>query len=161
LHKIQRVPPTENKGRRHTSIVAVAILPYVTQRELNIPDSEFKIEFKSGTGAGGQHRNKTKNCAFITHVPTGITAFCGSRSKHRNTEDAMAVVLSRIKEKRDKAFHQREMNARLDQIGNAGRGSCIRNYMFHKGVVKDSRIDGNFKIKKIMSGNLEEIYKRM
>jgi len=158
LHKVQRVSKTEQKGRRHTSIVAVAVLPYLTQKETNYPDRDFRIERITGQGPGGQKRNTSNKTVRITHLPTGLSAISGLKSQAKNTDNAMAVLLNRLQEIEDAKFNQKQSDKRMQQLSTRGRGSCIRNYMFHKGVVKDDRV-GSFKIKKIMAGHLDLIYK--
>jgi len=161
IHRVQRIPPTESKGRRHTSTIAVAVVPYVTQKELKIPQNELKIDISFGSGPGGQHRNTTCSAVRVTHKPTKITAYsCANRSQHKNKENAMNVVLSRLMEKKN-AKESKEINQkRQEDIGNKGRGSRVRVYDFLRGFVNDERVKGNFAIKKIMKGDLGDIYKK-
>jgi peptide chain release factor 1 len=160
IHRVQRVPPTEHKGRRQTSTIAVAILPSLSKSDLNIPDSEFIVEATTGRGPGGQHRNRNATAIKITHVPTGISAYSDMKSQYRNREAAMQVVLARIAETRQQTEQDARSNQRLGQIGNMGRGTRVRTYNFIEGRVRDERVRGNFKVNKIMNGNLDLIYKK-
>ncbi len=158
MHRVQRVPPTESKGRRHTSTIAVAILPFVSF-DPQYKESDFKIECKVGSGAGGQHKNKTMSAVKITHIATGINATIDSRCQHTNKNDAMAVVISRLKD-RDNSIQNNNTNMdRVSQIGNMGRGDGkIRTYNFIEDRVKDERIQRKFRTKEIMNGRLDLIY---
>ena len=159
IHKITRIPPTENRGRRHTSMVAVALISYITEKEFKIPQNELQIEVSIGHGPGGQHRNKTESAVKITHKPTKITAYCCSdRSQHKNRENALNVVISRLKERDIEKRHQSINQKRKEDLGDKGRGSRVRVYDFLRGVVKDERLSNNFDIKKIMKGNLDVLY---
>jgi len=161
IHKVQRIPPTESKGRRHTSTIAVALVPYVTEREVKIPKNEFEINVSIGSGPGGQHRNKTESAVKVTHKPTKITAYsCADRSQHKNKEYAMNVVLSRIQEKMGGQQASLINDKRKQDIGNKGRGGRVRVYDFLRGFINDERIKGNFPIKKVMKGELDLIYKK-
>lgn len=161
LHKVQRIPPTENKGRRHTSSIGVALVPYITEREFKIPQNELQIDVSLGHGPGGQHRNKTESAVRITHKPTKITAYCcADRSQHKNKENALNVVLSRLKERDAQRKNNLISQKRKEDIGNNGRGGRVRIYDFLRGVVKDERIPGNFNIHKIMNGNIDILYKK-
>ena len=159
IHRIQRCPPTENKGRRHTSTMAVAVLPYDAEDEKNYRREDFKIETTMGSGPGGQHRNKTLSAIKITHIPTGLTAYSAERSQHRNRENAMAVLLARLREKDGFQKHE-EVNAdRALQIRDMGRGTRIRTYNFIYDRVTDERCKKKFRTKDIMDGKLELLYK--
>lgn len=155
---MQRVPPTEKRGRRQTSTVAVAVLPCPQAEGNDIPKSEIRIETVRGQGPGGQHRNTTESAVKVTHIPTGITAYCDGRNQHRNRQNAMAVLSARISEKRSERRSEKENRNRKDQIGDMGRGTRVRTYNIFRGFVKDERVDGKFDPGKILSGRLDLIY---
>lgn len=158
IHRVQRVPETESRGRRHTSTIAVAVLPFITF-DPQYKESDFKIECKIGSGKGGQHKNKTMSAVRVTHIVSGITACIDSRCQHTNKQDAMAVVLSRLKDRDRNLYNNSANQDRVSQIGNMGRsGGKIRTYNFIDGRVKDERIGKKFRTKDIMSGKLELLY---
>ena len=96
-HRIQRVPPTERKGRVHTSTVTVAVVDRTTEiGSVAIPQHDLKIEWYSGTGAGGQHRNKHQNSARVTHIPSGIVVTAQCRSRQNSFEQAMTEIQHRV-----------------------------------------------------------------
>lgn len=158
IHRVQRVPPSEHNGRRHTSTIAVAVLPFV-EFDPRYKESDFKIECTVGSGPGGQHRNKTMSAVKITHIATGITARIDRRCQHTNRQEAMAIILSRLKE-RDVGIHNGNTNIdRVSQISNMGRSAGrVRTYNFIEDRVKDERVDKKFRTKDIMNGRLDLIY---
>jgi len=128
-HRIQRVPPTERKGRVHTSTVTVAI----TDPELRVEeykDSDFKIEWYSGTGAGGQHRNKHQNSCRITYLPTGQTATAQHRSRQNSLLEAKTALLNTLNSQARREFKISLDNNRKEQVGSGMRGDKIRTYRF-------------------------------
>jgi len=157
---VQRVPPTESKGRRHTSRIAVAVLDVPSCDNTNsFPESEFRFDFFCGQGPGGQHRNKNMTTVRCTHEPSGITAISNTKSQYTNRRNAKDAVLAKLCDIRD-GFSHRTINAsRQGQIGSMGRGTRVRTYNFTDGVVRDERTKKSFRIKDIMSGKLELIYR--
>ena len=108
-HRIQRVPPTERNGRIHTSTVTVAIIdPDLQVKEYT--DSDFKIEWYSGTGAGGSHRNKHQNSCRIIYLPTGQTATSQCRSRQNSLEQAKVALLEQLKNE--------DFNAKINAVSN-------------------------------------------
>lgn len=161
-HRVQRVPPTETKGRRHTSTIAVAILDYIEPYEIDYKESDFKFEVYKASGAGGQHRNKVETAVKVTHIPTGVHACSTLKSQHKNRDMALAVVLGRLRDMGEIEQHADYNNQRRLQIGNMGRGGAfVRNYNFIDGRTTDKTVDATFRTNKIMSGNLQLIYKKM
>lgn len=158
IHRVQRIPPTEKKGRRQTSTVAVAVLPCSESEGLDIPKSDIRVETVRGQGPGGQHRNTTESAVKVTHIPTGITAYCDGRNQHRNRQNALAVLSARISEKRSEKRSEKENRNRNEQIGDMGRGTRVRTYNIFRGFVKDERVNGKFDPDKILSGHLDLIY---
>ena len=160
IHRVQRVPPTESNGRRHTSTIAVAVLPFVTF-DPDYKEEDFRIECTMGSGPGGQHRNKTMSAVKVTHIESKITVTIDGRSQHTNKKDAMAIIVSRLKEKDSKSHNNNTNQDRVEQIGNMGRGSRVRTYNFIEDRVKDERVKKKFRTRDIMSGNLDLIYKTL
>jgi peptide chain release factor 1 len=158
IHRVQRVPETENRDRRHTSTIAVAVLPFISF-DPQYKERDFKIECTMGTGPGGQHRNKTMSAVKITHIPSGINACIDRRCQHTNKQEAMAIVLSRLRE-RDRNLHNNNENKnRIMQIRDMGRGVRIRTYNFIQDRTSDERITKQFRTNEIMKGRLDLIYK--
>lgn len=98
MHRVQRVPPTERRGRVHTSTVAIALLDGSDDQAKTISSSDLSYRWHSGTGAGGQHRNKTQNCLELTHLPTGISVSADGRSRRDNERDALRLISRAIED---------------------------------------------------------------
>ncbi|GAA6009643.1 hypothetical protein JCM10207_004138 [Rhodosporidiobolus poonsookiae] len=146
VHRVQRVPATETKGRVHTSTVAVLVLPAESANQ-EIDDSDLfdmkdvKIETMRSRGAGGQHVNRTESAIRLTHGPTGITvSMQDSRSQHDNRVKAFRVLRARLL---DRKLHEQELarrSARRGQVSGTDRSDKIRTYSFSQGRITDHRI---------------------
>lgn len=159
VHRVQRIPATESKGRVHTSTITVAIMPEVEDLDIEIREEDLEIKATRASGAGGQHVNKTDSAIHMTHLPTGISVFCqDGRSQHKNKEKAYQILKAKIyaleEEKRMKELGEE----RLAQVGTGDRSEKIRTYNFPQDRVTDHRIGKNFSgIPLIMSGGLSDI----
>ena len=137
-HRWQRVPPTERRGRVHTSTVTVAVLPEPRDADVPLRDCDVEWTAQRGSGPGGQHRNKTESAVLVRHKPSGLTAYCQSeRSQHRNRAAAMAVLRARLWERQQTAAHGERSENRRQQIGSGMRGDKRRTIRQQDGQVVD------------------------
>ena len=162
-HRVQRVPETETQGRIHTSAATVAVLPEVSEVELEIKDDELQIDTMRAGGPGGQKVNKTESAVRITHLPTGIVVKCqDEKSQHKNKAKAMRVLRGRILEEKERQANAERAEERRTLIGSGDRSSRIRTYNFPDGRCTDHRIGLTlYKLDQIMQGNLTELIEAM
>lgn len=157
-HRVQRVPATEAQGRVHTSTCTVAILPEQDEvSDVNIQESDLRVDTYRSSGAGGQHVNKTDSAVRITHLPSGIVVECqDERSQHKNRSRAMSLLRSRLlQSEREKQTQQRAQTRKL-QVGTGDRSERIRTYNFPQGRVTDHRIEFTlYRLADLMEGQLE------
>jgi peptide chain release factor 1 len=159
-HRVQRIPQTETQGRIHTSACTVAVLAEADDvADVQVSPDELRIDVFRASGAGGQHVNKTESAVRITHLPTGIVAECqDDRSQHRNKDKAMKVLLSRIRDMREREIHAKEAATRKSLIGSGDRSERIRTYNFPQGRLTDHRINLTlYKLNLIMEGDLGDV----
>ncbi len=158
VHRVQRVPETESQGRIHTSTVTVAMLPEAEEVDVQIDESDLRIDVYRASGAGGQHVNKTESAVRITHVPTGIVvAMQDEKSQHKNRAKAMKILRARLYEQQRAALHATRAADRKSQVGTGDRSERIRTYNFPQGRVSDHRINLTlYKIDRVMAGELDE-----
>jgi len=159
-HRVQRVPKTESQGRVHTSAVTVAVLVEPDEEEeIDIDESELRIDTYRSSGAGGQHVNTTDSAVRITHLPTGTVVYCQEeRSQHKNKDKAMRLLVAKIAEEQRKKLNQERSDLRASQVGSGDRSERIRTYNFPQNRVTDHRIDLTlYKLDRVMDGDLEEI----
>lgn len=159
-HRIQRVPPTERKGRVHTSTVTVAVIDCNdSSRESTIPEKDLKVEWFSGTGAGGQHRNKHQNSCRITHIPSGITTSAQCRSRNNSYNLALSELEKRLDEQAQRSYNNNIAQNRKQQVGSGMRGDKIRTYRFQDDIVQDHVTGKRAKVNSVLKGNFEQLWK--
>lgn len=158
VHRLVRISPFDTSGRRHTSFASVDVVPEIDQNvEIEIDESDLKIDTYRAGGAGGQHVNKTDSAVRITHLPTGIVVQCQKeRSQHSNRLTAMKILKAKLFEKRLRE-QEEEMAALRGEQKEIAWGSQIRSYIFHPySLVKDHRTNvevGN--VDAVMDGKIE------
>ena len=158
VHRVQRVPATESQGRIHTSTVTVAVLPEAKEVDVQVDESDLRIDVYRASGAGGQHVNKTESAVRITHIPTGlVVAMQEEKSQHKNRAKAMKILRARLYEQQRATLHATRAADRKAQVGTGDRSERIRTYNFPQGRVSDHRINLTlYKIDRVMQGELDE-----
>ncbi len=154
VHRVQRVPDTEASGRIHTSAATVAVLPEVEDVDVDIKESDLRIETMRAQGAGGQHVNKTESAIRITHILTGIVVnMQDSRSQHKNRASAMNILRARIYDAERQRIDAERSADRRGQVGSGDRSERIRTYNFPQGRVTDHRINLTlYKLPQVIAG---------
>ena len=158
VHRVQRVPATEAQGRIHTSTVTVAVLPEAEEVDVQVDESDLRIDVYRASGAGGQHVNKTESAVRITHLPSGIVvAMQEEKSQHKNRAKAMKILRARLYEQQRASLHATRAADRRAQVGTGDRSERIRTYNFPQGRVSDHRVNLTlYKIDRVMQGELDE-----
>ncbi|MFH1558469.1 MAG: peptide chain release factor 1 [Pseudomonadota bacterium] len=160
VHRVQRVPATETSGRIHTSAATVAVLPEAEEVDVELNESDLRIDVYRAQGAGGQHVNKTESAVRLTHLPTGlVVAVQDERSQHRNKARAMALLRSRLLDGERQRQEAGRAADRRGQVGSGDRSERIRTYNFPQGRVTDHRINLTlYKLEEVIAGTaLDEI----
>lgn len=130
-HRVQRVPSTESQGRVHTSTATVAVLPEVEDIDIEIKDSDIRVDVYRSSGAGGQGVNTTDSAVRITYLPTNTVVTCqNERSQLKNKEQAMKVLKSKIYEDLQKKQNAEIEDERRSKIGTGDRAEKIRTYNY-------------------------------
>ena len=140
VHRVQRVPETESGGRIHTSAATVAVLPAPKNIEIEVKQSDLRIDTYRASGSGGQHVNKTDSAVRITHLPTGIVTTSSEKSQHVNREKAMEQLKIRLYEKEREEADSARAEARKSQVGSGDRSQKVRTYNYPENRVTDHRI---------------------
>jgi peptide chain release factor 1 len=160
VHRVQRVPETENSGRVHTSAATVAVLPEAEEVDIKIDEKDLRIDVFRSSGPGGQSVNTTDSAVRITHLPTGlVVSQQDEKSQHKNKAKGMKVLRARLYERERQQKAASRAASRKSQVGTGDRSERIRTYNFPQGRVSDHRINLTlYKIDKVMSGEaLDEI----
>jgi peptide chain release factor 1 len=159
VHRVQRVPATENQGRIHTSAATVAVLPEAEEVDVKIEDKDLRIDVFRSSGPGGQSVNTTDSAVRITHIPTGIVVSQqDQKSQLQNKLKGMQVLRSRILDARLAEIEAARSRMRKTQVGTGDRSAKIRTYNFPQNRVTDHRIGfTSHELERTLDGDLDEL----
>ena len=158
VHRVQRIPATETQGRVHTSAATVAVLPEAEDVDIQIKESDLRIDVFRAGGPGGQSVNTTDSAVRITHIPSGVVVSQqDEKSQHKNKAKALKILRSRVYEAEKRKKDQERSSNRRSQIGSGDRSERIRTYNFPQGRVTDHRINLTLhKLDEFLSGEIHE-----
>ena len=158
VHRVQRIPETETQGRVHTSAATVAVLPEAEEVDIQIKESDLRIDVFRAGGPGGQSVNTTDSAVRITHLPSGVVVSQqDEKSQHKNKAKALKILRSRVYEAEKRKKDLERSSNRRSQIGTGDRSERIRTYNFPQGRVTDHRINLTLhKLDEFLSGEIHE-----
>src|SRR5579875_979645 len=159
VHRVQRVPATEQSGRIHTSAITVAVLPEADEVEIEIDPKDIRIDTFCSSGPGGQSVNTTYSAVRITHLPTGLVVSCqDEKSQIKNRAKALRVMRSRLYDMKLQEQRKQITEERRSMVGTGDRSEEIRTYNFPQNRVTDHRIGLTLhQLDRVMDGKLDEI----
>ena len=161
-HRLQRTPPSERRGRVHTSTITVAVLPVSNENlpaSFRLADPDISVEWFSGTGAGGQHRNKHQNSVRLTHLPSVITETSQQRSREASYKDALQRLTQRVAEREASLLSGVRAGVRKTQVGSGMRGDKIRTYRFQDDTAHDHQSGKKASLERVMAGHFELLWR--
>jgi len=158
VHRVQRIPVTESSGRIHTSTITVAVLAEVEDVDIQIPESDIRVDVFKSAGAGGQNVQKNSTAIRITHFPSGIVVACqDERSQLQNRLRAMSILRARLYEIEQQKRQQELETARRSQVGTGERSEKIRTYNYPQSRVTDHRINiSSYNLPGVMNGDIDQ-----
>lgn len=158
VHRVQRVPVTESSGRIHTSTATVAVLAEVDEVEVNIPESNIRVEVYKSAGAGGQNVQKNATAVRLIHLPSGMVVQCqDERSQLQNRLRALSILRARLYEMQQEKQRLEVEEDRRSQVGTGERSEKIRTYNYPQSRVTDHRVNlSNFNLSAVMEGDIDE-----
>lgn len=159
VHRVQRIPATEKRGRIHTSTATISILPELEDIDLHINPEDIEFEaFRSG-GHGGQNVNKVSTAVRLKHIPTGIVVTCQTqRFQAQNRELAMEMLRAKLWEMEMEKQHGELADIKATQVGRGMRAEKIRTYNFPQDRLTDHRINQSWhNLEQLMEGNIQEV----
>ena len=160
VHRVQRIPQTETQGRVHTSAATVAVLPEAEEVDVQLKESDLRIDVFRAGGPGGQSVNTTDSAVRVTHIPSGVVVSQqDEKSQHKNKAKALKILRSRVYESEKRKKDKERSSNRKNQIGSGDRSERIRTYNFPQGRVTDHRI--NLTLHKLDEFLMGEIHEEM